>query len=93
MLDQTHLIRADSTAYEKGTVLSLLRDHGGQRFFVLEGTDAGAVLARIVHEDLSGREDPGQHPIGAVDNLREELDGRLVDVSITNQQIEAMMEG
>ena len=74
VLEEDMLIRISRHQYERGTHLILLRDHGGQRWYVLEVPG---------HTELSGLDDENCHPIKAITGLRGELDnhnGRLVQI-------------
>ena len=71
ILEESMLIRISRCRYERGTHLILLRDHGGQRWYVLEVPG---------HNELSGLDGEDCHPIPAITGLRGELDdhdGRL----------------
>ena len=74
VLEEDMLIRTSGRRYERDTHLILLRDHGGQRWYVLEVPG---------HDELSGLDGENCHTIGAITGLREELnghDGRLKDL-------------
>ena len=74
VLEEDMLIRTSRHRHERGTHLILLRDHGGQRWYVLEVPG---------HTELSGLDDENCHPIVAITGLRGELDnhnGRLVQI-------------
>ena len=73
VLEEDMLIRVSRCRHEWGTHLILLRDHGGQRWYVLEIPG---------HKELSGLNDEDCHPIIAITGLRAELDdhnARLVN--------------
>ena len=85
VLEEGMLIRISRCRYERGTHLILLRDHGGQRWYVLEVPG---------HAELSGLAGEGCHPIGAVTGLRGELDGhdgRLGQLETTVAELAAKM--
>lgn len=65
VLEEDMLIRISRHRYEHGDHLILLRDHGGQRWYVLEIPG---------HKELSGLTDENCHPIEAISGLRAELD-------------------
>ena len=74
VLEEDMLIRTSGRRYERGTHLILLRDHGGQRWYVLEIPG---------HNELSGLDGENCHTIGAIAGLRTELndhDSRLKDL-------------
>lgn len=74
VLEEDMLIRISQHRHERGTHLILLRDHGGQRWYVLEIPG---------HNELSGLDAENCHPIEAITGLRDELDDhndRLIDL-------------
>ena len=76
VLEEDMLIRVSRCRHERGTHLILLRDHGGQRWYVLEIPG---------HNELSGLDGEDCHPIEAITGLRGELDDhddRLVDIEM-----------
>ena len=66
VLEEDMLIRTSGRRYERDTHLILLRDHGGQRWYVLEVPG---------HDELSGLDGEGCHTIGAITGLEETLEG------------------
>lgn len=74
VLEENMLIRVSRCRHERGTRLILLRDHGGQRWYVLEVPG---------HNELSGLDGENCHPIEAITGLRWELNDhndRLEDI-------------
>lgn len=65
ILEEGMLIRISRQPYEYDTRLILLRDHGGQRWCVLEPPG---------HSELAGRDAEDQHSVGSVSGLQAELD-------------------